>query len=110
MLTWLARRTGPGSCARWAAKAFTMLKISNPQLSNLEIFRLMLAARYAVIPDPKAEDFFDNYWLKYSPKIGLYSFVLALIQVEHSWDSTLAIPQSFRDAVLLELANSGLPA
>jgi hypothetical protein len=70
----------------------------------MDIFRMLIATRYAVIPSPHAQAFLED-WMS-NGDIGLRSLVIGILIAENRLDH---MPESFRGAIDDELARSGLP-
>jgi hypothetical protein len=107
LVKWMARVGGPGSAARWAAKSYRTLRAGHPgysKLSDMEIFRLIIASRYAVLPSRWALAYLEG-WMS-NGDIGLRSLVTGILQAEHRIDH---LPKAFAEAIDEELAKSGLP-
>jgi len=48
---WLQRRGTIGSTARWVAKTYNTLRAKEPDLEELEIYRMMIELRYVAWPN-----------------------------------------------------------
>jgi hypothetical protein len=105
-LKWISR-VGPGSAARWAAGGYQTLRAGHPdrsQVSDMDIFRLMISARYARLSNPCAEASLEG-WMS-NGEIGLRRLVIGILMAENGVDH---LPDTFIEAIDEELAKSGLP-
>jgi hypothetical protein len=106
---WIARRGGPGSAARWAAKRYRQIREAEPNLEttrDIDVFRFIVASRYAIIPHRKAQAFLEG-WLQ-NENQGLISVVQGIVIAESKWEP-FEFPRVILDAIHEELSNSGLP-
>jgi hypothetical protein len=106
-LKWISRLGGPGSAARWAAGGYQTLRADHPdrsQVSDMDIFRLLINARYLRLPSPCAEAYLEG-WMS-NGEIGLRRLVIGILMAENRVDH---LPDTFIEALDEELAKSGLP-
>ena len=106
LLKLISRIGGPGFEARWAGRHYHSLRCANPdrtKVSDREIFRSLIAERYARQPNPRAQarlaDSVDG-------GVGLREFVAQTLMAEQSLNS---LPSVFYDAIDEELAKFGFP-
>ena len=103
----MSRAGGPGSAARWAVKTYRILRAEHPnpsEFSDMDVFRMMIALRYSVIPSPRATAYLEGCMSV--GDIGLRSLVEFILQADNSVND---LPPVFKEAIDEELAKSGLP-
>ena len=97
---WIANVGGPGSCARWAIKAYRKIRATYPtnaEMGEPDVLRLIAASRYALIPHRKAQSFIEQQF-RAGGLNTLEGLVITMLMGEHGWDS-FSFPDTFVDVV-----------
>jgi hypothetical protein len=76
---WLARKTSVGGTARWAVAMYRSVRESYPSLSGPAVYRMMLAKRYMVLPNPTQQEYLGNRAFEVD---GLMGLVIEILKVE----------------------------
>lgn len=107
---WLARRGGVGGTARWAAKGYNFFRQRHPdpqELSDPELFRLMVMMRYKAMPDPRAEQFLLGIVNQVN---GLQGLVVAILMIEAGFtENDDSVQRMFMEIIVEELEKKGIP-
>jgi hypothetical protein len=110
-MKWLARRGNVGGAARWAANGYKFFRLRHPdkaECPDSDIFRLMIASRFQVLPNPTSEEFL----LSLVPNLaGLFGLVVAILSVEAGYmENTPENRKMFQEIVVEELDGQGIPS
>jgi hypothetical protein len=110
LMKWLARRGSVGRIARWAGDGYLVVRgqhRSRASLSDREIFRMMVAARFQMHPDASGE----RLMLSYVDELnGLRGLVAAILTYETDFAKNTAFTRNMlMDVIAEELETKGIP-
>jgi hypothetical protein len=107
---WLARRGAVGGTARWAASGYRSFRQRHPNpadMSDVNIFRLLIVTRYENFLNGAAEQFLLNCADELK---GLEGLVVAILTAEARFsENSLEVQSMFREIIVEELRKGGLP-
>ena len=107
IMKWMARKGAVGGTARWAAQGYAAFANQSPNIDAPDLYRALIAHRYAVIPNPKQELFLLGIAGQFR---GLRGLVVAILTVEAGFtENTPENQQMFMEIIDEELLNNGVP-